>query len=119
MTIALCVLYFTVLVALSGYGLHRAHLVYLCWRHRRAIERVPELASSDGEVPMVTIQLPIFNESTVVVRLLESVAQMDYPREKLHIQVLDDSTDETCALAMAKVEWLRKRGFDADYIHRT
>src|SRR5262245_23791132 len=121
MAIALCVLYFTVLVALSAYGLHRLHLVILCRRHRERIEKAPELsgpALSDDELPVVTIQLPIFNESTVVDRLLESVVAMDYPKDKLHIQVLDDSTDETRQLARRKVDELCERGFDAEYIHR-
>jgi len=120
MSIILCVMYFSVLAVLSAYGLHRAHLVYLCWKNRRVIERVPELAPrrADAELPMVTIQLPIFNESTVVVRLLESVAKMDYPKNRLQLQVLDDSTDETVAIARDEVEKLRKRGFDAEYVHR-
>ncbi len=121
MTLALSIAYFFVLLVLSTYGLHRAHLVLLCWRHRRQLERVAEHAGvyvADRDLPMVTIQLPIFNESTVVARLLESVAQMDYPREKLHIQVLDDSTDETRAIARAHVELLKKRGHSAEYVHR-
>lgn len=121
MAIALCVLYFAVLLALSTYGLHRLHLVLMVRRHRHVIDAAPALAGpalSDAELPVVTVQLPIFNESTVVTRLLETVATMDYPREKLHIQVLDDSIDETRALARAEVDKLRQRGFDAEYIHR-
>jgi cellulose synthase/poly-beta-1,6-N-acetylglucosamine synthase-like glycosyltransferase len=121
MTIFVCVLYFAVLLALSGYGLHRAHLVFLCWRHRKVIASAGSHAGdprNDAEVPLVTVQLPIFNESTVVVRLLESVAELDYPKDKLHVQVLDDSIDETTAIARAEVERLRRRGFDAEYIHR-
>lgn len=121
MVILVCVLYFAVLLPLSMYGLHRMHLVILCRRHREVIERAPELAlgqSGEHVLPRVTIQLPIFNESTVVARLLRTVAQMDYPRSLLEIQVLDDSTDETRALAQAEVERLRAQGFDAVYIHR-
>ncbi|APR84409.1 Glycosyltransferase [Minicystis rosea] len=73
---------------------------------------------SDDELPVVTIQLPLFNESTVAARLLDAVAEMDYPREKLEIQVLDDSTDETKLMVRAHVERLRERGVDAVYIHR-
>jgi glycosyltransferase involved in cell wall biosynthesis len=116
------VLYFGVLAALSALGLHRFQLVLLCRRHRAAISNAPELAGpplSDEELPVVTVQLPIYNESTVLRRLLRSVAKMDYPREKLHIQVLDDSTDETHALARAEVERLVSRGYDAVHIHRT
>jgi len=120
MSIVLCVLYFSVLAVLSAYGLHRAHLVYLCWRNRDVIGKVPQLAPrlADVELPVVTIQLPIFNESTVVVRLLASVAAMDYPRDKLQIQVLDDSTDETVKIARLEVEKLVRRGYDAEYVHR-
>jgi cellulose synthase/poly-beta-1,6-N-acetylglucosamine synthase-like glycosyltransferase len=121
MTILLCVAYFAVLSVLSAYGLHRLHLVILCRRHRDNIEGAAKLAGppmSDDELPVVTIQLPIFNESTVIVRLLESVALMDYPKDRLHIQVLDDSIDETQALARAEVDKLRARGFDAEYVHR-
>jgi len=120
--IALCIVYFAVLAVLSLYGLHRLHLVLMCRRHHKEISRVAELAgapATDDELPVVTIQLPIFNESTVVARLLQTVARMDYPRDKLHIQVLDDSIDETCELARAEVAKLRARGFDAEYVHRT
>ncbi|MBK9261515.1 MAG: glycosyltransferase [Polyangiaceae bacterium] len=116
----LCILYFAVLLALSAYGVHRLHLVLLCMKHRRKIEQaklVPHVA--DEELPRVTIQLPLFNESTVAARLLEATARMDYPADKLEIQVLDDSTDETQALVRAHVDRLRERGVDAVYLHRT
>ncbi len=124
MNIALCVLYFSVLLLLSAYGLHRLHLVLLCRRHRARIadwvKSAPRLSETDPEkLPHVTIQLPLFNESTVASRLLEAVAKMDYPSSRLEIQVLDDSTDETRALVRAHVERLRERGLDAVYIHRT
>jgi cellulose synthase/poly-beta-1,6-N-acetylglucosamine synthase-like glycosyltransferase len=116
----LCVLYFAVLFALSAYGLHRLHLVLLCWRHRRAFAAaaVPPAPDSD-DLPIVTIQLPLFNESTVATRLLDAVAGIDYPRDKLEIQVLDDSTDETQGLVRAHVALLRERGVEAVYVHRT
>ncbi|MCB9621316.1 MAG: glycosyltransferase [Sandaracinus sp.] len=72
----------------------------------------------DSELPTITIQLPTFNEMYVVERLLEGVARIDYPKDKLHLQVLDDSTDETTQIARAKVDELCERGFDADYVHR-
>lgn len=112
-------LYFSVLLGLSAYGLHRLHLVYLCRKHRKRIVSAQECPTlTDDELPVVTIQLPLFNESTVAARLLDAVAQMDYPREKLEIQVLDDSTDETKLMVEAHVERLRERGVDAVYIHR-
>jgi len=116
----LVVLYFAVLLALSAYGLHRLHLVLLCVRHRKEIERAKLMPHvSEENLPRVTIQLPLFNESTVAARLLDATAEMDYPADKLEIQVLDDSTDETQALVRAHVERLRERGVDAVYLHRT
>ncbi len=116
----LCILYFGVLLGLSAYGLHRLHLVVLCARHRRAIAEgqvPPPMAEAD--LPKVTIQLPLFNESTVAARLIDAVAAIDYPRDRLEIQVLDDSTDETTTLAREHVERLAGRGIDIVYLHRT
>ncbi len=113
------VLYFAVLLALCGYGMHRAVLVALIWRHRRRIAAVNGLLPAEGaELPKVTIQLPLYNEATVVGRLLDAVGSMDYPRDLLEIQVLDDSTDETRTLASRKVAELRERGVDAVYVRR-
>ncbi|MBX3127423.1 MAG: glycosyltransferase family 2 protein [Polyangiaceae bacterium] len=119
MEILLVVLYFSVLLLLCCYGVHRAHLVILCLRHRRTLERAtrpPQLA--DSELPHVTVQLPLYNEATVVARLLEATATIDYPSDRLEIQVLDDSNDETAALARAKVEELRAKGIDIVYVRR-
>src|ERR1700758_1920993 len=91
--IALLVPYFIVLILLAGYGVHRYILVYLYYKHRK--NRTTEPATRFSELPRVTVQLPIFNEQYVVARLLEAVCRLKYPREKLDIQVLDDSTDET------------------------
>jgi cellulose synthase/poly-beta-1,6-N-acetylglucosamine synthase-like glycosyltransferase len=121
----LCVSYFAVLLLLSSYGIHRSHLVFQCWRHRNKLRRVSQFGLqgekplTDDQLPRVTIQLPLFNEATVAVRLLEAVAKADYPRDRLEIQVLDDSTDETQAIANAAVERLRREGVDMVYLHRT
>ncbi|HEX9295202.1 MAG TPA: cellulose synthase family protein [Polyangiaceae bacterium] len=117
----LCVVYFAVLLLLSCYGLHRSHLVYLCFRHRKALERNKRTvaAAAGGDLPFVTIQLPLFNEATVAARLLETVARMDYPRDRFEVQVLDDSTDETQGLVRAHVERLCEQGVNFVYMHRT
>ncbi|MGF1467725.1 MAG: glycosyltransferase [Sandaracinaceae bacterium] len=107
--------YLLTLAILAGYGFHRGYLVYLYWRHRR---RAPKPAGKFEELPPVTVQLPMFNEMYVAERLLESVAGLDYPKDRLEIQVLDDSTDETRRIAAEKVEELTERGFDAVYLHR-
>ncbi|MGA9555099.1 MAG: glycosyl transferase family 2, partial [Candidatus Sulfotelmatobacter sp.] len=90
---ALLIPYFIVLILLAGYGMHRYVLVYLYYKHKK--NRTTEPASRFVELPRITVQLPIFNEQYVVERLLDSICKLKYPREKLDIQVLDDSTDET------------------------
>jgi cellulose synthase/poly-beta-1,6-N-acetylglucosamine synthase-like glycosyltransferase len=75
--------------------------------------------SKPEEIPYVTIQLPVFNEMYVMDRLLENIALLEYPREKLEIQVLDDSTDETVATTKAHVEKLAATGLDITHITRT
>ena len=109
MGILLIALYLAVLLLLCGYGLHRARLAWLCLRcqppHRP--KRLPP-----EQLPFVTVQLPIYNEATVVQRLLEAVSRLDYPRDKLEIQVLDDSDDETRVLAESMVDRLRDTGLD-------
>jgi cellulose synthase/poly-beta-1,6-N-acetylglucosamine synthase-like glycosyltransferase len=112
------VLYFFVLSILAIYGWHRYYLVYLYMKHRdKAPGRSlppPPLA----ELPRVTIQLPIYNEMYVADRLIDAVCEMDYPRELLEIQVLDDSTDETTDIAELAVRRHASRGFDISYRHR-
>src|SRR4051812_18648785 len=116
MDVFVIALYLVVLTILGVYGFHRGHLLYLYWRHRK---NAPKPLAKYGELPVVTVQLPMFNEMYVAERLLEGVSAIDYPKDKLEIQVLDDSTDETVEIARKKVEELRARGYDAVYIHRT
>ncbi|HEX4462492.1 MAG TPA: glycosyl transferase family 2, partial [Polyangia bacterium] len=91
--------YLAVLLTLATYGFHRSMLMYLYYRSRGAD---PSPATRFSELPVVTVQLPLFNEMYVASRLLDSIALLDYPREKLEIQVLDDSTDETQQICRAK-----------------
>lgn len=120
----LCVAYFVVLGLLASYGLHRSHLVLTCWRHRRKLAQtrqgLPALdLSQDQALPHVTIQLPLYNEATVAERLLDYTARIEYPRDRLEIQVLDDSTDETSGLLRRHVARLAATGLDVVYLHRT
>jgi cellulose synthase/poly-beta-1,6-N-acetylglucosamine synthase-like glycosyltransferase len=115
--VALLVPYFIVLILLAGYGMHRYRLVYLYYKHRD--KRTTEPAACFEQLPRVTVQLPIFNEQYVVERLLESICKLKYPREKLDIQVLDDSTDETVDVARGLVERYAALGNPISYHHRT
>src|SRR5918993_2916312 len=112
------ILYFTILFVLAVYGAYRIKQVADFWRYRH-IQPAPKARFSEADLPVITVQLPLFNEMYVVERLLRAVTQFDYPREKFEIQVLDDSTDETVALARRTVEAYRAQGFDIHYIHRT
>src|SRR4051812_39791529 len=116
MELAVIVLYLAVLSILGLYGFHRAHLVYLFWRHRNRHMAPPV---EWAELPMVTVQLPMYNELYVAERLLDSIALLDYPRDRLELQVLDDSTDETFHIVARKVAELKARGFDITHAHRT
>ena len=109
------VCYLSVLIGLSAYGVHRYFIIYLFLKNRKR-EPVPERYFE--ELPKVTVQLPIFNEIYVVERLLRSVSELDYPRELLQIQVLDDSTDDTGEIISSCAEELRSRGFNVQCIHR-
>jgi cellulose synthase/poly-beta-1,6-N-acetylglucosamine synthase-like glycosyltransferase len=109
------VLYFFILSILAIYGWHRYYLVYLYMKNR---DRVPRPLPPPAQLPRVTIQLPIFNEMYVADRLINAVGEMDYPRELLQIQVLDDSTDETTGIAELAARRLAARGFDIQCLHR-
>ncbi len=108
--------YVFVFAGLSAFGAHRIKILWHYWRHRRAEHQpVREFA----ELPRVTVQLPVFNEALMIGRLLRAVAALDYPRDRLQIQVLDDSTDETAAEAVRLCDDLRREGYDIEYRHRT
>ena len=114
---ALLIPYFIVLILLASYGAHRYVLVYLYYKNKK--NRTTEPAALFEDLPRVTVQLPIFNEQYVVDRLLDSICKLQYPREKLDIQLLDDSTDETVEVARALVERYAAMGYPVTYHHRT
>src|SRR5450759_10179 len=108
--------YFFVLIILAVYGWHRYYLVYLYMSNRdKEAKPGPPL----DPLPVVTIQLPLYNEMYVADRLIESVCRIDYPRDRLEIQVLDDSVDETRGIAELAVRRFAAQGIDIKYYHRT
>src|SRR5688572_10901730 len=108
--------YFFVLVILAVYGWHRYYLVYLYMKNK---DRHPTPDASFDTLPRVTVQLPIYNEMYVADRLIDAVCQLDYPRELLEIQVLDDSTDETTTIAERAVRRHAMSGVQITFLHRT
>ena len=109
------VAYYAVLSLLAVYGIHRAFMVLLYYRHRN---EDPRPAGGLERLPVVTVQLPVYNEVYVVERLIESVAALDYPPELLEIQILDDSTDDTRDVARRVAAEYRERGFDVVHVSR-
>ncbi len=111
-------LYFATLAGLSFYGSHRYQMAWLYHRHRKDVPVPPPGAFADG-LPVVTVQLPVYNERYVVTRLIDHVCRLDYPLDRLEIQVLDDSTDDTRDIARQAVERHRALGVDIVWLHRT
>lgn len=108
--------YVLVFAGLSLFGVHRIKVIYLYWKHR---SDAPQVTREFTDLPIITVQLPIFNELHVVERLLNAVTALDYPRDRLHIQVLDDSTDETAAFTEQLCQQLSAKGHDIEFRHRT
>ncbi len=109
-------LYLGVLTLICVYGAHRYFLLMLYYRVRRRALAPRERFS---ELPPVTVQLPMFNEQYVAERIIENACRIDYPADRLQIQVLDDSTDGTRQIARDTVERMRTAGHNIEYLHRT
>ncbi|MCY4029800.1 MAG: glycosyltransferase [Acidobacteria bacterium] len=104
-------LYFGVLACLAAYWAHRAYLVYLyTTRRSRSASRSAQAGLASAVLPRVTVQLPVYNEMYVVERLIDAVGRLRYPRDRLDVQVLDDSTDETSRIVDQAVRRWRERG---------
>ena len=103
------------LVMVSIYGLHRYVIVWLYYRNRK---KAIKPAGHFDELPRVTVQLPMYNERLVARRIIEKACEIDYPGDKLQIQVIDDSTDDTVDIARQAVAEARAKGFDIEYVHR-
>ena len=113
------IILFTYIASLSilfVFGSHGFIMIYYYLKYRRKKAAAVEALSS---YPVVTVQLPVFNELYVVGRLIDAACAMIYPKEKLEIQVLDDSTDGTVDVVAQYVDRYRKLGFDIKQVHRT
>jgi cellulose synthase/poly-beta-1,6-N-acetylglucosamine synthase-like glycosyltransferase len=107
--------YTIAMLMVSVYGLHRYLLVFLYYRHYK---KEPRPKGAFSALPAVTVQLPMYNEQCVARRIIEHACRIDYPRDKLQIQVLDDSTDDTVQIARQAVSQAKAEGFDIEYVHR-
>ena len=113
--ILLMSIYYAMLGLVATVMMYRAALVYRYYTRPRGDEAP---ARRFPEPPVVTVQLPVYNERFVVERLLDSVCALDWPRDRLEVQLLDDSTDDTREIAAAKVASLQAAGFDVKHLHR-
>lgn len=119
LAIIVLIFYTIALLLILLYSLAQLNLLIHYLKSEKNKKILPELDISDpGTVPFVSIQLPVYNELYVIERLLDNIAQIEYPKEKLEIQVLDDSTDESVAITAAKVAYLHKAGLDIKHIRR-
>lgn len=107
--------YVVVLLLIALYGLHRYLLVLIYYRHRR---QCPVITDRFADLPRVTVQLPMFNEGNVATRVIDAACHLDYPTDKLQIQVVDDSTDGSCQIAKARCDYWQAKGIDIQYLHR-
>lgn len=112
----LLILYYGALAALCGYGFHRYWMLYLYRKYKRSNPPPPKRFA---QLPHVTVQLPIYNEMYVVERLIRAVCSFDYPRDRLQVQVLDDSTDETREICKRLVVHYQAEGFDISHVTRS
>jgi cellulose synthase/poly-beta-1,6-N-acetylglucosamine synthase-like glycosyltransferase len=114
-------IFISIVWIITSYTLNFYYLSYQSL-HNRSHEkrrcRQREISNDDASLPTVTIQLPLYNEKYVVVRLIDAVCKIDYPKEKLEIQVLDDSDDDTIELIKSIVNDYKLGGFDIIYLHR-
>ena len=111
-------LYVVALIYIMVFCLMQFHLLYH-YRKNAEVSSADFSNTKDEELPFVTIQLPIFNELYVVERLIDNIVKFDYPKDKYEIHILDDSTDETVQIALAKVEEYKAKGFNIDHITRS
>lgn len=117
--IAIIVIYTISLIIIFAYSLSQLNLLFNYLRAQRLKDDSPKFNFKDPEqIPFVTIQLPVYNELYVMERLLDNIALLEYPPEKLEIQVLDDSTDESFETTRLQIDRLRKKGLDIKHVTR-
>src|SRR6267154_2656844 len=108
--------YFISLTILFLFGSSSFIMIYYYLKHRN---NEMETATELKEFPKVTIQLPLYNEFYVIERLIDAACNFDYPKDRMEIQILDDSTDETVDVVAARVQYYHGQGFDIKHVRRT
>ena len=113
------IIYSTALILIFMYALAQLNLLFNYLSAQKKQDKSPKFdLSNPDEIPFVTIQLPVYNELYVMERLLENISKIDYPKDKLEIQVLDDSTDESFETTAKHIEQLQQLGLDIKHVLR-
>src|SRR5258706_2295599 len=114
-SILLVIAYVSVLLLIASYGFHRYVLLYLYIKHKH---NTYQIRGQYIQLPRITVQLPVYNEGAVVERIIKATCQIDYPRDRFEIQVLDDSTDASADMARKACEEWAAKGFNIRFMHR-
>ena len=113
-------LFFLILSLITIYCLMQFHLALVYQKQARKESGNEQVSKEkDSNLPPVTVQLPVFNEKHVIERLIDNICELEYPRDKFQVQVLDDSTDETTEKAGKKVAYYREKGLDIELVRRS
>ncbi|SHF81612.1 Glycosyltransferase, catalytic subunit of cellulose synthase and poly-beta-1,6-N-acetylglucosamine synthase [Cnuella takakiae] len=96
-------------------GLMQLHLL---WHYKRGKKRAAAIQQMPAVLPFVSIQIPVYNERYVIGRLLQSLAGLDYPKDRFELQVLDDSTDDSQGIIDAEVAWLQQQDIQVSVLRR-
>ena len=107
--------HFSLLIILSIFGLHRISMVFRWFLYK---DKTNETAIKFKNLPKITVQIPLFNERMVAQRIIDTVAEIDYPNELLQIQIVDDSTDETLTIAASRVKYFQDQGVNISHVTR-
>jgi cellulose synthase/poly-beta-1,6-N-acetylglucosamine synthase-like glycosyltransferase len=115
--LALYIISLSILFIFASHGFSMSYFYFKTFKKRT--QDIPEEELILNEYPVVTIQLPLYNERYVITRLIDCVAKIDYPKDKLEIQILDDSTDDTKEIIEHHIQHYLQQGYDIQHIHRT
>jgi len=108
--------HFLLLGILSLFGLHRLSMVMRWFRYRTFAPKAP---ATFKELPKVTVQIPLYNERLVAKRIVDTIVLLEYPKDRLQIQIVDDSNDDTSALIAERVSHYQQQGFNIEHVQRT
>jgi len=108
--------HFLLLFILCLFGLHRLSMVARWFRYR---QHTPKTPKKFNRLPKITVQIPLYNERMVAKRIVDSIVKLEYPQDRLQIQIVDDSTDSTCELVAERVKFYQMHGIDIEHVQRT